>query len=77
VDEARSHAATVEINRGMKGEYSIRVVARSDDANEALLRALDTLELSEIALGIESQWHCGTPGYNDTLTKRKAPTDGQ
>lgn len=57
MDEQRSHAATVEINRGMKGEYSVRVVARHDDPKIALARAVSQLEIAERMLGIHSHWH--------------------
>lgn len=56
-EDFRAHGATVEINRGMKGEYSIRVVARNDDPVMAGDQALVQLQLMEEALGIASDWH--------------------
>lgn len=53
----RSHAASVELSRTSKGEYSIRVVARGDFDDEAIDRAVAMLRLAEDALEIESPWH--------------------
>lgn len=58
-EELRAHGTTVEVNRGMKGEYSIRIVSRSDDREQARQAALQMLRNTERDLGITSAWHAG------------------
>lgn len=55
-EQERAHSATVEINRGMKGEYSIRVVARGESDMACRVRALSMLAATELDLGITSDW---------------------